>query len=185
MAINSEAPESAEETPTEKMKLPLVVILSVFLGILLTFLGTGAVLHFRASNALQAEVLKMSAELKMKARALDDLQAQIGALSSQMDLLKDSAAARSGSASERATQAAATAASGSEAKAPGGKEKSGAPELPVPPKPVKRKPSAQACELVGKSPDEQAATLKRCVGLIDPPVAKENGASALKSSGGP
>ena len=176
MAINSEAPEIVEETPAAKSKLPLVVSLSVFLGVLLTLLGAGAVLHFRASNALQAEVLKMSAELKTKVLALDDLQAQIGALSSQMDLLKDSAAARSGSADERARKKdaeATAAASESEAKTPNGKEKAGAPERPVPPKPIKPKPAAQNCDLVGKSPDDQAATLRRCVGLIDLPPSKE------------
>lgn len=179
MAINSEAPEIVEETPAAKSKLPLVVILSGLVGILLTLLAAGVVLHFRASNALQAELLKMSAELKTKARAVDDLQTQIGALSSQMDILKDSAAARSGSARERARiKDAEATASESEAKAQAGKEKAAAPAAapvaaPVPPKPVKPKLAPQTCELVGKSPEEQAATLKRCVGLIDQPAAKE------------
>jgi hypothetical protein len=92
-----------------------------------------------------------------------------------MSLLKDNAAARSGSASEKDKQkeGAALATDGSESKSPGGKEKTGAPEASVSPKAVKPKPPAQNCELVGKSPEEQAATLKRCVGLIDQPTPKE------------
>ena len=31
------------------------------------------------------------------------------------------------------------------------------------------KPEAENCELVGKSPEEQAATLRRCVGMMDAP----------------
>ena len=31
----------------------------------------------------------------------------------------------------------------------------------------KNKPEGPNCELVGKSPEEQAATLKRCVSLMD------------------
>lgn len=175
MAINSEEPEVAEEAPVEKSKLSLVVILSVLLGILLTLGGGGAVLHLRESMALQAEMLTIRAELNKKNLALEDMQTQIGALSSQMNILKDSAAARSGSASERARQkeVAAQVTGGSESKSSGGKEKTGAPEVPLPPKAVKPKPPAQNCELVGKSPEEQAATLKRCVGLIDQPSSKE------------
>ncbi len=175
MAINSEEPEIAEEAPAEKSKLSLVVILSVLLGILLTLGGGGAVLHLRESKALQTEMLTIRAELKTKNLALEDMQEQIGALSSQMSILKDSAAARSGSASERAKQkeTAAQVAGGNEFKSSGGKEKASSLEVPVPPKAVKPKPPAQNCELVGKSPEEQAATLKRCVGLIDPPPPKE------------
>lgn len=175
MAINSEEPEVVEEAPKEKSKLSLVVILSVLLGILLTLGGGGAVLHLRESKALQAEMLSIQAELKKKNVALEDMQEQIGALSSQLSILKDSAAARSGSASERAKQkeTAAQVADGSESKPSSSKEKAGSPEVPVPPKVVKPKPPAQNCELVGKSPEEQAATLKRCVGLIDQPSPKE------------
>ena len=173
MAINSEVPEIAEVVPEKNTKLSLVVVLSVFLGILLTLGGVGAVLHFRASNALRVELLTVRAELNKKNLALDDMQAQVIALSGQMSLLKDNAAARSVSASERAKQAAATAAGGSEAKSPNGKDKAGAPELPAPPKVVKPKPAAQNCELVGKSPEDQATTLKRCVGLIDLPLSKD------------
>ena len=173
--INSEEPKVVEEARPEKPRLSLVVILSVVLGILLTLGGVGAVLHLRDSKALQAEVLVMRAELKKKNVALDEMQAQIGALSSQMTLLKDSAAARSGSASERAKQkeVAAAVADGGEPKPPSGKEKAASPEVPVPPKVAKQKPPAQNCELVGKSPEEQAATLKRCVSLIDQPSPKE------------
>lgn len=175
--INSEEPEVVEEAPAAKPRLSLVVILSVVLGILLTLGGVGAVLHLRDSKALQAEVLVMRSELKKKNLALEDMQAQIGALSSQMTLLKDSAAARSGSVSERAKQkeAAAPVAEGGEPKPPGATGKAASPELPAAPvvaKP-KPKPPAQNCELVGKSPEEQAATLKRCVSLIDQPSPKE------------
>ena len=32
-----------------------------------------------------------------------------------------------------------------------------------------KKPEVRNCDLIGKSPDEKAAILKRCVSLIDPP----------------
>ena len=58
------------------------------------------------------------------------------------------------------------------AKSPGAIEASATPEPPIPPKAKKPQAVAQNCELVGKSPEEQAATLKRCVNLIDPPRDK-------------
>jgi hypothetical protein len=40
---------------------------------------------------------------------------------------------------------------------------------PEPPKVSRSKPEGLSCELVGKSAEEQAAILKRCVGLMDAP----------------
>jgi cell division protein FtsL len=57
------------------------------------------------------------------------------------------------------------------------KLQAGAPSVPAPavspppeqPKVKRSKPEGQSCELVGKSAEEQAAILKRCVGLMDAP----------------
>jgi hypothetical protein len=43
------------------------------------------------------------------------------------------------------------------------------PRSPEPAKMKRSKPDGQSCELVGKSAEEQAAILKRCVGLMDAP----------------
>jgi hypothetical protein len=52
------------------------------------------------------------------------------------------------------------------------KNKAPVPEPAAAPVVTKSKPVRQDCELVGKSPEEQAETLKRCVSLIDPPSRK-------------
>jgi hypothetical protein len=57
-------------------------------------------------------------------------------------------------------------------KSPGAKEPGIHPEHPITTKAKKPQTAVQNCELVGKSPEEQAATLQRCVNLIDPPRDK-------------
>ncbi len=177
MISDSEEPDVAEETPSGKPKLSIVVILSVLLGILLTLGVGGALFHFRESKALQAQVRAISVELENKNLALDEMKTQIEALSSQMHVLKEHSIARSGLASEKDSKKESTApaldASANALKSPGAKAKTGSPEVPAPPKVVKPKPAAQNCELVGKSPEDQAATLRRCVSLLDPPTPKE------------
>lgn len=179
MINDSEEPEVAEEPLLGKPRLSIVVVLSVLLGILLTLGGGGVVFHHRESKALQAKVLAMSVELKNKNLALDEMKTQLEELSSQMHVLKEYSIARSGSAGDKDGKKEDTApaldasASVNAPKSAGGRAKTGSPGVPAPPKAVKAKPVAQNCELVGKSPEDQAATLKRCVSLLDPPTPKE------------
>ena len=159
MPTSREEPEISEVVPTAaKPKLSIVVILAMLLGILLTILSAGSYLHFQQISALQNEVRVVKEALKKKSIAEEEMRAQIEALSSQMHSLKEYSLAHSGTESEK-------------------KLESAAPDIVVldpAPAPVpaavaakKTKPETQNCELVGKSAEEQAATLKRCVNLMD------------------
>jgi len=146
-------PREETETPevaptTSKPRLSIVVILSLLLGSVFTLLVGGALLYFQQRSALQGE-----------------MKAQIEALSKQMYSLKEYALARAGAEGEKKTENVLT-----EVPAPAPK-----PALAPEPAPVvvkKPTPEAPNCGLVGKSPEEQAATLKRCVMLMDSPGEK-------------
>ncbi|MEI7430644.1 MAG: hypothetical protein WCL27_09325 [Betaproteobacteria bacterium] len=192
MENDSETPEVIEETTVTKSKFPVVIVLSVLLGIAVLVVAIGGVLFYQRSKALHAEVNAVKKEMKEKYSAYVELQKQVEALSQQMNVLKEYSIARSGGESKALeAQSAAVAESvppglkpvpenlpAIPAKANAAALKSNqvaavapAPEI-VPPqaqKVVRQKPEGQSCELVGKSAEEQAATLKRCVGLMDAP----------------
>ena len=155
-------PEVVEEAPVVKSRLSLVVMLSMVLGVLLTVGAVGAFLHFQASKGLQAQLTAAKSELKQKNLVINEMKAQIEALSGQMYVLKEYSIARSSRAGGKDAKAA-----GAALKSVDDKEKSGLPEAPVQPRTKKPKSDKPNCELVGKSPEEQAATLKRCVTMID------------------
>ncbi len=181
MTDDKEAPEVAEQAPPAKPKLTLVVALSMLLGILLTLMLAGGFVYYQRSNALHAELIAASEQLQQKSQALDEMKAQIEGLSKQMHLLKEYSIARSSPAGDKTRKAEEV----SSPTAPAGAATEGAPAARVagaaaatpaaiPPK-VKKpkpKPDGQNCELVGKSAEEQAATLKRCVGAMDGGGAK-------------
>jgi len=174
---HSEESEVVEEAPVLSSKLTIVVILATLLGILLTLIVAGVFLHFQNSKVLQAEVLAVKSALKEKSLALDDMKVQLEVLSRQVNLLKEYSVARSSAAGETVNKAeSATSAMIDNAaiapKSPGAKVTGAPPEPPIPPKAKKTQIVVQNCELVGKSPEEQAATLQRCVNLIDPPRDK-------------
>ena len=178
MTDDSEELEIAENVPAAEPRLTIVVVLSVLLGILMTLGAVGTYFHVQESRKLQAEVRVARNELIQKSLSLDEMKSQIEALSMQMNMLKDYSVARSGNAGEKAkTKESAVppvvdvTASNIPALA-GIKGKAALPVVPDPRVAKKNKPEAQNCELVGKSPDEQAATLKRCVSLLDGPSAK-------------
>jgi len=194
---DSETPEVIEETTVTKSKFPLVIVLSVLLGIALLIVAIGGVLFYQRSKALQAEVIAVKKDMKEKNSAHVELQKQVEALSQQMNLLKDYSIARSGGETKALEAQPAAAA---ESVPPGLKpvpesvpatpaktnavaSKSNpvaavapatAPEIVAPPaqKVIRQKPEGQSCELLGKSAEEQAATLKRCVGAMDAPKEK-------------
>ena len=174
----NEAPEVAEEEQRAKPKLTLVVVLSMLLGILLTLMLGGGIAYYQRSNALHAELLAASQQLQEKSQALDEMKAQIEILSKQMHLLKEYSIARSSplgdknKKSEAATAAAKTSDSLSPAPVADAAGTPAATLSPLPTKVRKPKPDAQNCELVGKSAEEQAATLRRCVGAMDGGRAK-------------
>jgi cell division protein FtsL len=178
---DSKEPEVAEETPAVKSKLTIVAILAMLIGVLLTVMVAGVLFHYQRSKALQAEVLATSDQLKEKSLALDEMKVQIEVLSRQMHALKEYSIARSGSSSEKnkksESPAPALDATENASPLPEAKETANAPVLPSPSPPkakkAKAKPDGQNCELVGKSPEEQAATLQRCVNLMDTPPPKE------------
>jgi hypothetical protein len=166
-----------ENAPVVSPKLTIVVILSTLLGIMLTVIVAGAFLYYQNNKILQAEVLLAKDALKEKSLALDDVKAQIEVLSRQVHMLKEYSVARSNAAGEQVkkTESAAPTVPDNVAivpKSPGTKETGALPEPLIPPKAKKPQTVAQNCELVGKSPEEQAATLQRCVNLIDPPKDK-------------
>ena len=178
MTSHDEESEVIEEkAPVVSPKLTIIVILSTLLGIMLTVIVAGAFLYYQNIKILQTEVLVAKGVLKKKSLALEDLKAQIEVLSRQVHLLKEYSVARSNAAGEKVkkTESAAPAVLDNAAiapKSPGAKETSTPPEPPIAPKAKKPETVAQNCELVGKSPEEQAATLQRCVNLIDPPRDK-------------
>ena len=177
MTSHNEASEIVEEAPGLGPKLTIVVILSTLLGVLLTVIVAGAFLYYENSKALRAEVLLAKDALKEKRLALDDMKAQIEVLSRQVYALKEYSIARSNSAGEKVKKKEIDSPAVPDKavfvpKSPGSRETGRAPEPPIPPKAKKPQAVAQNCELVGKSPEEQAATLQRCVNLIDPPRDK-------------
>jgi hypothetical protein len=165
---DSKDPEAAKEVPAVKPKISIVVILAMLLGVLLALGGASVFIHYKSMKVLHADLVLAKKSVHEKNLAIEEMKAQIEALSRQMDSLKEYSVARSGSGSKKAgnnvsaPNALAGAAPSSDAK-----EKAGSPETQNPPKAKKPKANVPNCDLVGKSPEDQASTLKRCVGAMD------------------
>jgi len=175
----SEEPQGGEQAQAVKTRLTIVAVLSMLLGVLATVIAVGAFFHYRQDQSLRAEMLAAKNELTQKSRILDEMKDEIATLSRQMYALRDHSIARSGSGDrskngpsapsvEPAAAAVDAAAATSEAPAP-------VAVAAAKPKRVKAKPDGQSCELVGKSPAEQAAILQRCVGMMDSKPAPRPG----------
>ncbi len=177
MTNASDEKDVPEEAPATKPRLSIVVVLSAVLGVMLALGVVGAVLHIQSSRTLRAEVVAVKKELVQKSLALDGMKEQIDALSQQMRALREYSVARSGASAgngkPREDAVPSAEAVVKEPVAPVAARKTESPAVPAKPAVKKQKPPPQNCELVGKSPDEQAATLKRCVSLIDPPAEKK------------
>ena len=170
MATQREDPEVSEAVPTVvKPKLSIVVVLAMLLGILLSITAAGAYSYFRQSSVLQKEALTAKASLREKSLAVEEMKTQIEALSKQMYQLKEYSVAHSSELSEKKTEKVPPCVAPETPKATAGKESANVPAGPAAVQTVKKpKPDPQNnCELVGKSAEEQAATLKRCVKLMD------------------
>jgi len=179
VATDREEAEVGEELPAVKPKLTMVVILAMLLGILLTLMATGGVLYYQRSSALQAEVHAARDELKGKSQELAEMKAQIEVLSRQMHALKEYSIAHSTAIGDKNTKTEVAAPAGDSGQKPGilpeAKASAGAPPAAEAPKLKKPKAKAegQDCELLGKSPEQQAATLQRCVSMMNAPPPRE------------
>jgi hypothetical protein len=163
--LDSETIEVAPEVPASQAKLTLVAILAASLGMALTLIAVGVWWHYQQRAAWDAQVQSLTATVQKNNIALADLRAQNASLAKHIKLLKEYSIARSTADGGQATpvERAAPAATASIASAP-----SAAPRTSAAGKTKKAK--AQDCELVGKTPEQQAATLRRCVSQIDPPA---------------
>lgn len=154
MKLPNEVAEVLPEVPVSQPKLTLVVTLAALLGVLVTLIATGSWWHYQQRAALDAQVQSLKEVVKQKNIALADLLAQNASLAKHLNLLKGYSIASSTVAAAPATPA--------EHAAPAGND---APRTSVAGKAKKAKPLD--CELVGKTPEQQAATLQRCVKRID------------------
>lgn len=199
MNVSSEAQEVSQDAPSAvKPRLSVVVVLAMLLGALLTVLLVVAYYNLQRNNAMQAEIRATRAALSEKSLALDEMKAQIEALSKQMNLLKDYSVARSSPQSPNKTETSTSVPGANQlpkgelapkpeqsskaepppkagqppkpeqlSKAAAHKESNGGTTPPVLEKgpPTSREPLN--CDLAGKSAEEQVATLKRCVEVMD------------------
>ncbi len=173
MKADSEEPQIADEAPVVKWRLTIVVALSMLSGILFTVIVVGGFFYYRETRTLRAETFAAKSQLTEKSIALAEMKAEIDALSRQMYALKDYSIARSGRSAEKNKTAENAVAADTATAAPVVETAVATPATASPPKvrKIKPKPDGQSCELVGKSAAEQAATLKRCVTVMDNPKA--------------
>ena len=197
--IVSETPLPGDGVREERMsKLPLIALVCGALALLIAVGGLVFVQMGKAGHdevkALRSELKKRDASLTEMHNRIETLIGEVAKLTeaearrAEAAAQAEKAAAEAAEAEARkaaeATEAAAKAAAEKESKEKG-KAKPGAavpPAAPVAPVPkggatqpvsvatAPVKSGGQGCDLVGKSPEEQAAILKRCVSLIDPPA---------------
>lgn len=178
--------EEVVEAPAEtKPKFTPTLILALLAGLLLILLIGGTVYHFQSGKALRAELAAAKEEAKHKTLTLTEAQAQIAGLSRQLHALRefslnkaDTTAAEGAAVTEKKPQqpadssppVAATPAPPATAKKealaakPETAKKEAVAAAPVT---KKSKPANLDCQLAGKSPEEQTATLKRCTEAMD------------------
>ena len=184
---NNEA-QIVEEAPKGRSGMLPVLALSVVLAMVVIAGAIGAGMFYQSAKASRAELLAMKKEIAAIKEmnepkdnglaletALKDMKHQIETLTGQINVLMASVSEHAGpeestgksavtgeTSSEPASGAAVGAARKGEGKSP---------EAQVPKKveSAPKKLEVRNCDLIGKSPDEQAAILKRCVSLIDPP----------------
>lgn len=162
--------EETVDTPAEKKpRLTLVIILSIVIGMLLMFSIGSTVLGMQSRKALEAQLTASKNELKSKTQLLAEAQEQIASLSQQVHSLRDFSVAKASAVAATTageTPAPAPASSPSSPPAPAEAEKGKAKPAGAPAA-KKAKMAGQDCQLVGKSQEEQAATLKRCMQALD------------------
>ncbi len=167
--MNRESKDEApiEPPPSEKLRLPLVVILSISVGILVTLMSFGAIYHYQTIGALKAELVASKEAGRQKADQLAGLHEQIDGLSRQIRALRDFSVARAGAVAAEIA------------------ETGTLPKRPAPPPavtaalpPGKTKPATAAadstavspsgdCRMSGGTAAEKVAALQRCVQEMD------------------
>lgn len=186
MKLASEEVEVVPLPPAATAKLTLVAILAALLGVSLTLLVAGVWLHYQQRAAWLAQVQTLSETVRQNDVALAELRAQNATLAKHLKLLKEYSIARS--TSERAAAAADAARSTPSAPSvnsanamssvnsvnSAGDAAAGAPSAAPRASATgkARKAKAPDCELAGKTPEQQAATLRRCVQQYETPAAK-------------
>ena len=190
-----EAPEKGHVAPKSRPSLLAIAALATAVLALLEAVG---VFFAQSGKAGHGELQALRAEIKKRDAALGEMNQRVETLTAEIVKLNEAEAKRveaeakaaeKAAAEEAQRQAAAAAKEAAEkevaakeaaAKAVGkkpvvepparaGKPRAAAPE-PAAERPVtaQARSSAQSCDLVGKTPEEQAAILKRCVSLMDP-----------------
>lgn len=179
MAHEDKEAEVAEPVGQAKPKLTLIVILAVLLGVFLALSIGGAIYHFQSGKAVQSELAAAREDLKHKTLMLTEAQEQIANLSMQMHTLREfSVAKASGVAAEKELAGQAASGCGKQQRSHASfrtREKGSTCASHSPcfentrraAGAKKAKPGNLDCQITGKSPEEQQATLKRCTQAMD------------------
>ncbi len=164
--LASEEIEVVPQLPAATAKLTLVAILAALLGASLTLIVAGVWLHYQQRAAWLAQVQTLSETVRQNDAALAELHAQNATLAKHLKLLKEYSIARS--TTERAAAVSAPSANSA------GDAVAGAPSAaPRASATGKTRPAKTPdCELAGKTPEQQAATLRRCIQQYETPAAK-------------
>ena len=192
-------PESKAEDAGGGTSRPSLLAIAALATAVLALLAAVGVFFAQSGKAGHTELQALRAEIKKRDAALGELNQRVETLSAEIVKFAEAEAKRveaaekaaAEEAQRKAAEAAEAAAKEAAAKEAAAKEaskkpepaKAGKPRAAAPaPAPTAERPVAaatpvrsggQSCDLVGKSPEEQAAILKRCVSLMDP--ASERG----------
>lgn len=184
-------PESKTEDAGGGTSRPSLLAIAALATAVLALLAAVGVFFAQSGKAGHTELQALRAEIKKRDAALGELNQRVETLSAEIIKFAEAEAKRVEAAEKAATEEAQRKAAAKEAaaKEAAAKEASKKPEpakagkpRAAAPAPTAERPVAaatpvrsggQSCDLVGKSPEEQAAILKRCVSLMDP--ASERG----------
>ena len=190
-------PESKTEDAGGGTSRPSLLAIAALATAVLALLAAVGVFFAQSGKAGHTELQALRAEIKKRDAALGELNQRVETLSAEIVKFAEAEAKRLEAAEKaaaeealrKAAEAAEAAAKEAAAKEAAAKEASKKPEpakagkpRAAAPAPTAERPVAaatpvrsggQSCDLVGKSPEEQAAILKRCVSLMDP--ASERG----------
>ena len=185
-------PESKAEDAGGGTSRPSLLAIAALATAVLALLAAVGVFFAQSGKAGHTELQALRAEIKKRDAALGELNQRVETLSAEIVKFAEAEAKRveaaekaaAEEAQRKAVEAAEAAAKEAAAKEAAAKEASKKPEpakagkpRAAAPAPTAERPVAaatpvrsggQSCDLVGKSPEEQAAILKRCVSLMDP-----------------
>ena len=185
-------PESKAEDAGGGTSRPSLLAIAALATAVLALLAAVGVFFAQSGKAGHTELQALRAEIKKRDAALGELNQRVETLSAEIVKFAEAEAKRLEAAEKaaaeesqrKAAEAAEAAAKEAAAKEAAAKEASKKPEpakagkpRAAAPAPTAERPVAaatpvrrggQSCDLVGKSPEEQAAILKRCVSLMDP-----------------